>query len=131
MEQPPSTLGLRHVALYVSQLESCVEFYTQVLGYEIEWQPDPDNVYLRSHGDNLALHRSPREIDPEQQQRLDHFGIMLKTSDDVDTWYDYLVSKEVEIVAAPKTHRDGARSFYIKDPSGNVLQMIYHPSISD
>ena len=30
----------------------------------------------------------------------------------------------------PRTHRDGARSFYCLDPDGNVVQMIYHPPIS-
>ncbi|HEX7028333.1 MAG TPA: VOC family protein, partial [Gammaproteobacteria bacterium] len=25
---------------------------------------------------------------------------------------------------------DGARSFYIKDPDGNIVQLIYHPPIS-
>ena len=31
----------------------------------------------------------------------------------------------------PKTHRDGARSFYCADPDGNVVQMIFHPPISN
>jgi hypothetical protein len=32
---------------------------------------------------------------------------------------------------SPRTHRDGARSFYARDPEGNVVQVIYHPPISD
>ena len=30
----------------------------------------------------------------------------------------------------PHDHADGARSFHIKDPAGNVIQPIYHPAIS-
>ena len=37
----------------------------------------------------------------------------------------------VEIVARPRTHRDGARSCYVKDPDGNTLQVIHHPPISE
>jgi hypothetical protein len=31
----------------------------------------------------------------------------------------------------PRTHRDGARSFYCFDPAGNLVQFIYHPPISN
>ena len=34
-------------------------FYVDLLGFEVEWEPDADNVYLSSGIDNLALHRSP------------------------------------------------------------------------
>jgi len=30
----------------------------------------------------------------------------------------------------PKTHRDGARSIYFKDPEENMIQIIFHPPIS-
>ena len=55
---PPAHAGLRHVALYVEDLEKCVTFYTEVFGMDVEWQPDADNVFLTSGNDNLALHRA-------------------------------------------------------------------------
>jgi predicted enzyme related to lactoylglutathione lyase len=36
----------------------------------------------------------------------------------------------VKILKEPKTHRDGARSFYCLDPAGNTVQMIYHPPLA-
>jgi hypothetical protein len=30
-----------------------------------------------------------------------------------------------------KTHRDGARSFYFRDPDGLLIQLLYHPPISE
>ncbi len=132
MEKPAATGGMRHVALYVSDLEANVRFYTQILDMAIEWQPDPDNIYLCSGCDNLALHRAPAAFDPlEGQQRLDHIGFILKTPQDVDRWFDYMNSFGVKMKTQPRTHRDGARSFYCFDPGGNLVQMIYHPPISD
>lgn len=129
MQKPPSTLGLRHVALQVRELEKAVSFYTDLLGMRIEWQPDPDNVYLTSGVDNLALHRIQDNFAEKTQQRLDHIGFILKTPEDVDTWHDYFLAHNVTIMQAPKTHRDGARSFYCTDPDGNIVQMIYHPPL--
>ena len=55
--RPDRTSGLRHLALNVINFESSVDFYTRLLGMEVEWQPDADNFYLTSGNDNLALHR--------------------------------------------------------------------------
>jgi catechol 2,3-dioxygenase-like lactoylglutathione lyase family enzyme len=97
---------------------------------EIEWQPDPDNVYLTSGNDNLAIHKAPVGYVRDANQALDHIGFILRQLDDVDSWYQYLVDHDVKIVKMPKTHRDGARSFYCLDPDGNTVQMIYHPPIA-
>jgi catechol 2,3-dioxygenase-like lactoylglutathione lyase family enzyme len=125
----PSTLGIRHVALFVSDLKKAEVFYCNVLGYQVEWRPDAENLYLTTDGhDNLALHKGRK---PLGETRLDHFGIVLKKAPDVDAWHAHLKHHGVKILKEPKTHRDGARSFYCADPEGNVLQFIHHPPISD
>ena len=126
--RPPPTAGLRHVALFACNLEATVRFYTEVMGMRIEWQPDPDNCYLTSGNDNLALHRATRK--PGEDQKLDHIGFIIGRIEDVDAWHAFLVAEKVKIVQLPRTHRDGARSFYCKDPEGTSVQLIYHPPLS-
>ena len=126
--KPAGMLGIRHVALFIKDLEVAVDFYTRVMGMTIEWQPDADNVYLTNGGDVFALHRV--DYEPQAQQRLDHIGFVLKTPEDVDNWYVYFVENKVKITEAPKTHRDGARGFYCLDPVGHLLELIYHPPIA-
>ncbi len=125
---PSGMLGIRHLALFIKDLESAVSFYTQIMGMHIEWQLDADNVYLTNEGDVFALHRV--DYVPQGQQRLDHIGFALKTVEDVDNWYAYFVQNGVKITEAPKTHRDGSRGFYCLDPVGHLLELIYHPPIS-
>lgn len=127
MNKPAPHTGLRHVALFVRQLSECANFYSDLLGMTLVWQPDADNYYFSSGSDNLALHRAPPDFNPAKQQRLDHIGFFLKSREDVDQWHDYLRQHQVHILAAPKDHRDGTRSFYCADPDGNVVQMIYYP----
>ena len=126
--EPPATLGIRHVALKVQDLDAAETFYVMVLGYRVEWRPDDGNVYLTRDGDNLALHREASKPPPGT---LDHFGIMLKKADDVDAWAAHLKSHGIVLSKEPKTHRDGARSFYVNDPEGNTIQFIHHPPIAD
>ena len=130
MKRPAATAGLRHIALFVRNLEVCERFYTELLGMRVEWRPDADNVYLTSGHDNLALHRAAPDFLPAAEQRLDHFGFVLNEIDEVDKWHAFLKSKNVAIIREPKTHRDGARSFYCRDPDANTIQMIYHPPLA-
>ena len=127
-----SWLGLRHVALNVRDVPSSVAFYSGVLGLKLEWQPNADNAYLTSGQDNLALH----QVDPGTQaegsaQRLDHIGFVVGRPEDVDKWAERVRGMGIHLEKEPKTHRDGARSFYFRDPDQNLIQILYHPPISD
>ncbi len=100
------------------------EFFVRVLGYEVEWRPDPENVYLRRDRDNVALHRVG---DVNSPGLLDHLGILVARAEDVDAWERWLDAARAEIVARPRTHRDGARSLYVRGPEGIVVQVLHHP----
>ncbi len=123
--KPKPHAGLRHVALYATNFEASTRFYTELLGLKIVWQPDPDNIYLSSGSDNLALHRAAPDFVAAKSQRLDHIGFFLDEREEVDRWHEYMLTNNVEIKAGPKDHRDGTRSFYCADPDGNIVQMIY------
>ena len=130
MQRPEPTPGLRHVALRVRDLEACEHFYTQLLGMRVEWRPDPDNVYLSGGADNLALHRVAGPHADAAQQRLDHIGFLLQRREQVDAWHAFLKAQAVTVTREPRTHRDGARSFYCLDPDGNSVQLIFHPPLA-
>jgi catechol 2,3-dioxygenase-like lactoylglutathione lyase family enzyme len=133
----PAHAGLRHLALNVRDLDGMKRFYVELLGFAIEWEPDGDNIYLSSGIDNLALHRSWAQQAPEAASHgraasaLDHLGLVVRTPGAVDEWAAFLESRGVTIDAPPRTHRDGARSCYFRDPDGNHVQVIHHPPISD
>ena len=128
--RPSPTLGMHHIALVVQDMVASKWFYHDLLGMTVEWQPDPDNLYLTSGNDNLALHKAPIGFKMDAHQRLDHLGFILASPEEVDRWHEFMAANGVVIKNQPRTHRDGARSFYCEDPDGNVVQMIYHPPLS-
>lgn len=130
-DRPPLSIGMRHVALYVRDLAACERFYADLLGMRIEWRPDPANLYMTSGTDNLALHQAEAGAErQENEQRLDHIGFFMRTPEEVDRWFGYLQANGVRMRTAPRTHRDGARSFYCYDPDGTCIQIIYHPPVA-
>lgn len=123
---------MRHVALFVHDLEACINFYTDLMGMEVEWRPDEQNAYLTSGSDNLALHQvSTQQQRNESAQRLDHIGFLQKHAEDVDHWFQFLQDHGVRMRSEPRTHRDGSRSFYCYDPDSMVIQIIHHPPVAD
>ena len=119
----PALLGIRHVALYVADLAAAERFWVDVMGYAVEWRPDPDNVYLVGGRDNLALHRG----EPAGGGRLDHIGLAVPAPARRRRLGRAPGSARRDGgEAAPKTHRDGSRSLYFHAPEGLLVQIIHH-----
>jgi len=119
-------LGLRHLALNVADPQASKRFFCDCFEMRVVWEPDPDNVYLSSGPDNLALHRNP----PPGAGALDHFGFIVDSPDEVDRLAESFRRRGVRIAAEPREHRDGSRSFYCLDPDGLRIQVLYEPTLS-
>jgi catechol 2,3-dioxygenase-like lactoylglutathione lyase family enzyme len=120
--------GLRHLALRVADVDRACEFYGRVFGMKVVWRPDADNAYLSSGNDNLALHRS--DAGNPNSQAMDHFGFIVPSIDDAEAGYRWAREGHLDIIHPLKHHRDGSVSFYLRDPDGNVVQVLYEPAIS-
>lgn len=116
--------GLRHVALRVRDVGAAVAFYRDAFRMGVVWEPDPENVYLSSGTDNLALH-----LDPEATGggALDHLGFLVGSAEDVTRAAAELGARGVVVAHPPRTHRDGSVSCYVRDPDGNLVQILFLP----
>lgn len=112
--------SLNHVSMQVVDVAASSAFY-QSKGMTVCWQPDPDNIYLTSGSDMLALHAS-------SVTRVDHLGFILETKVEVDAWYAASII-EGEFVSPLEVHRDGAYGYYTQDPNGFSLEIIWIPRL--
>jgi catechol 2,3-dioxygenase-like lactoylglutathione lyase family enzyme len=128
-ERPSAFRGIRHVAFRVTNLEDCEEFYKDVIGMELLYRANENLVYLTCGNDNLSLARVDEAS--SRGSTFDHYGFIVEDKETLDAWHAYFSSRgDVPVMDEPHDHADGARSFHIKDPAGNVIQPIYHPAIS-
>lgn len=130
--------GLWHLALKVTDLSRSKTFYEQLFGMRVVWQPDPNHAYLSSGADNLALHQIPsselESFKGRGSQFMDHFGVVMDSPESVDRLFKRVDTDGerygAAIVHRPRRHRDGSYSFYMADPDGNIVQVLYEPTIS-
>ena len=123
--------GMRHIALKVRSAARSKKFYQDILGMDVVWEPDPQNVYLSSGCDNIAIHEVTDSFAERAEERqLDHLGFVVESIDRVKELEEDFRARGVTIVHAFKVHRDGSASFYCADPDGIVIQMLYEPQLS-
>ena len=108
--------GMRHVALKVKNVAQSKMFYQEILGMDVVWEPDAENVYLSSGCDNIAIHGVSANFAASTER--------------VKELEQEFIAKGVRIVYPFKAHRDGSASFYCADPDGIVIQMLYEPHLS-
>jgi catechol 2,3-dioxygenase-like lactoylglutathione lyase family enzyme len=131
MSPLPGIKGMRHIALKVRDIVKAKSFYRDMLGMDVVWEPDPQNVYLSSGYDNIALHQVTAGFAAiAAEQHLDHFGFIVESIERVKELEQQFRSAGVIIVHPFEIHRDGSASFYCADPDGIVIQMLYEPQLS-
>ena len=122
---------MRHISLKVRDIAKAKSFYQTMFGMDAVWEPDPENVYLSSGYDNIALHQvTPGFAAIAAEQHLDHFGFIVESIERVKELEQQFRDAGVTMVYPFKIHRDGSASFYCADPDGIVIQMLYEPQLS-
>lgn len=132
---------VHHVGLTVSDLERVVEFYRDTLGFSLLDRfsvagegfstavgvEDASAQFVHLDGGDVRLELV--EYEPAGERRTDegveqpgtkHLGL---TVDDVDACYEALAD-EYETTSPPQTTESGSRILFVRDPEGNLVELL-------
>jgi glyoxylase I family protein len=109
--------GVHHVSINVHDTEETGKFYIDVLGLEKLDRPDFGfpGMWLRSGGQEIHLMQVENHQAPDGQ----HFAFRV---DDIEAVIEELSSRGVK-VSKVFDLPGGARQAFLKDPSGNMLEI--------
>ncbi len=142
--------GFHHTNLVVSDMEKTKEFYTEVLGLEIELEKSIDGGEL-SRGVDLPdtrvkvvlfsvpgsgtlveafqyVHPPGRPIPSDSKPNDKGFGHICFEVTDIEDAYRELLQKGVEFVSSPVTLANGVRWCYFYGPDREFLEVLQLPS---
>ena len=119
-------VGLDHLVLTVASIDRTVEFYGRVLGIERIQFGLGNRTALRFGDQKINLHQSGREFSPRAARPWPGSADLCFLVDDIDAVAAHLDACDVPTIEGPGP-RSGARgeirSFYIRDPDGNLIEL--------
>ena len=124
-------LKLDGFGLFVKDMAVMIDFYKNVLGFEIKETAEEGNVYLIKDG-TLFLLYGRKDFEKMTSRAYDycngingHFEIALQVDNysEVDKVYAEVVDKGATSILEPTTEPWGQRTCYIADPEGNLIEI--------
>jgi len=131
------TFNIRHTMLLVSNLDRTLDFYTRLLGMDVQRRRDIPEQNERvgyvgygkeDDGPSLELIESPKT----RGRTAPWTGHVALYVSDCYKLCESLKAEGVEFVSEPAPNRPGGRDIYafIKDPDGYILELTErHPKI--
>lgn len=125
----PSTIGIDHVAVTVSDLEASVTFYTRLWGSgpvaELSDGPFTRRIFALPGGTKMGLTQhddaAPTRFDPTRPG-LDHFGFAVSDRAELAAWVNHL--DDLEIVHSDVVEADYGAALSFVDPDGVALEIF-------
>lgn len=124
-------MKMNKIALFVTDLQTMVAFYRDVMEMKTDWDGVSKNVEMTSDGIELIFY--PR-VDfeamihtsftyPKQLNGSFSLCFDVVTFGEVDRKYNQLVSRGAQPLFPPTTEPWGQRTSYIADPEGNLIEL--------
>lgn len=118
-----------HLAIPCRNLEETREFYVERLGCRLARQYD-DRITLDFFGDQVVCHLSPDKIDEVPEMYPRHFGVTFRDRAAFDGLIERARGQGLDFLQEPFTRfggkREVHRTFFLVDPSNNVLEFKYY-----
>lgn len=113
MSNRPRAIGINHVALEVGDIEEAIEFYREILAFELRGRTE-DSAFIDMGDQFLALTETNEQTLDEHR----HFGLVV---DDPDK-----LKERLETVEAKRLDTGGLD---FRDPWGNRIQIVAYEEI--
>lgn len=124
-------MKLEGFGIFVKDMSIMIQFYRDVLGFEIKEAENTANVYLEKDGTLFLLYRRT-----DFEKMVNHsfeyvkslnghceIALSVENYSTVDRTYDEVIKKGAISILKPTTEPWGQRTCYIADPEGNLIEI--------
>lgn len=116
-----------HAVVYVHDLDAMLDFYTNVLGFQVTDRGPlrgSEIIFLsQADTDHHQIAFVPTRPDQERSKNVDHWAFRVEELSEVQEMYRRIASDDRVTDIAPITHGN-AWSVYFRDPDGNRVEVF-------
>lgn len=109
--------------LVVSDLEHAIEFYTNQLGFDIEFRYEDFYAGIIKDGCSIHLKTGEGLVKSKKDNRNNEDPVILFSVDNIEDLYEELSGRPVEITQ-PLRNMPYGKEFYIRDPDRHLLAFL-------
>ena len=117
--------------LFVKNMATMIQFYRDVLGFEIKEDENTDNVYLVKDGTLFLLYgrNDFEKLTSKTYAYLtgvnahSEMALYVDTYEEVDMQYQNALDHGATSLLEPTTEPWGQRTCFIADPEGNIIEI--------
>jgi uncharacterized glyoxalase superfamily protein PhnB len=113
------------ICLITENVPGLVRFYEKIFNSQAEGNETHAELIIAGVGLAIFSKAGMEQMAPGSMRQAGYgsFTLMFNV-DDVDAEWERLQTLGVEFVKPPQTHPWGARSFWFRDPDGNIIDFL-------
>lgn len=109
--------------LLVADLDSSITFYTEILGFELEFRYEDFYAGIIKDGHSIHLKSGKPSMEERQSKRENNNLDIVFSVENVEGLYEQFLKMSVDIVQPLCTQPYG-KEFYIADPDGYIFAYL-------
>lgn len=119
--------GIEHIAVFARDTTSLKDWYMRMFGF-VQVYDNGSGTYFLKAQDGAMIEFVPTGEDigvvGDKARGIRHIAIAVE---DFEGMVAKLTEANVEVVSEPVVTTKGIKTFFFRDPEGNVLHLIYRP----
>jgi catechol 2,3-dioxygenase-like lactoylglutathione lyase family enzyme len=119
--------GIEHIAVAAKDTAALKDWYARLFGFRQVYDNGKGTYFLKAQdGAMIEFIKCAEDVGilPEKASGIRHLAIAV---DDFEGMVDILTRENVEVVTAPTVAPNGIKTFFFRDPEGNILHLIFRP----
>lgn len=119
--------GIEHLAIAAGDTTALKDWYARIFGFKQVYDNGKGTYFLKAQdGAMIEFVKAAEDVGifPEKASGIRHIAIGVE---DFDGMVELLTREKVEVVTPPNVASSGVKTFFFRDPEGNLLHLIYRP----
>jgi glyoxylase I family protein len=119
--------GIEHVAIFAKDTAALKDWYIKMFEFRVVYDNGKGTYFLMAPDGAMIEFVKTGENGGVVGDKVSGIRHLALSVDNFEEMVDKLLAEKVEVVSEPAVSAAGIKTFFFRDPEGNVLHLIYRP----
>ncbi len=119
--------GIEHLAIFSKDTETLKDWYIKMFEFRTVYDNGKGTYFLMAPDGAMIEFVKTSEIGEVTGEKVSGIRHIALAVDDFEAMVEKLMAENVVVVTEPTVSASGIKTFFFRDPEGNVLHLIYRP----